>query len=323
MSDWNLHFAEITEHAKPYSQILAWWTLFFSIPSLLLTFSILVILIIKWKNQGYLNLNEQLSVVLMIFDFFSAFSMNLIGVFNLTTRKIIIEDELRCKFFTLLFIFCFHNSIYLTCFIGFDRYRKITTNRYIRSNTKFYILMVIVFGSHLILDLLGFFFGKFSIQKAGCYCLPDPNNNMSKVIIVDIFIKGTLTLIITSFCYIAICKKKCQASLVTAGNNEEFGSLTVKDIILNSPSNRKVVYRSFIICGFYTLSYILMVVNALSELITGESRPRELDFFSYILMSSNPMINTIILLNLNTNLRDRFFNTYWFLKRNSQSERYY
>ncbi|KXN71627.1 hypothetical protein CONCODRAFT_5700 [Conidiobolus coronatus NRRL 28638] len=286
------NYNQIRDNAKPWNYIFsAWGCIEFVICILLMGSLIRVISRDKWKNM---KVDMKLAYMMIFLDLFGAFCLLFNSINNLASHGLFVSNRILCNLDAIMLFLSFFTSIYCVGIVSLERCLLIVYKREYSERFYFSILGGLSL-INIIAAIQAWVLNGYTLFPMSLYCfynLKTPGGFTGSVLmVVSVGIADTLLFV----CYPMICiyrRKQSQNAQLELGLDPLKVQREVNRTIYKSLG---IILASALTNGPYMVILIITWFNP--DFLTPI-----IDFFQTVIIVSNLLLNTLILLNMKPEL---------------------
>ncbi|KXN71626.1 hypothetical protein CONCODRAFT_5699 [Conidiobolus coronatus NRRL 28638] len=285
-------YNQIRDNAKPWNYIFsAWGCIECAICFLLMGSLIRIMSRVKWKNM---HVDMKLSYMMIWLDLFGAFCLLFNSINNFASHGLFVSNRIFCNLDAIMLFLSFFTSIYCVGIVSLERCLLIVYKREYSERFYFYILGGLSL-INIIAAIQAWILNGYTLFPMSLYCfynLKTPGGFVGSVLmVVSVGVADTLLFV----CYPMICvyrRKQSQKAQLELGLDPEKVKLEVNRTIAKSLG---IILASGLTNGPYMVILIITWFNP--DFLTPM-----IDFFQTVIIVSNLLLNTVILLNIKPEL---------------------
>jgi hypothetical protein len=251
--------------------------------------------------------NLTIGTCVLIIDFINVCSILSIGLLSQIDGYYLPNHQLLCDFNAIIYVGSVYISSWYVALLSLER--GLLLIHKVKLSLKFWITAIIIeFFYFMICNLVTIVNGEMQIMMLAVYCLGNPEVIFGYFTIVSYAVMMWLNVIIVCYSYtgIAITQRLFCYSQIRELNLDKKEAIKENNILIG---------KVLIILTLYLLTNTFELANTTMELITGVTRLPICDLISTILISLNPLVNSILLLHFQKDIQECFISNFPFMKR--------
>lgn len=292
MESSGINYIQIRDNAKPWNYIFSTWGVIEFVVCVILMGSLIRIMCrIKWSCM---KIDTKLSLTMIVLDLFSACCLLFNSINNFASNGLFVSNRILCNIDAIMLFLSFFTSIYCVGIISLERCLLIVYKKEYTEKFYYYILGGLSF-INLIAAIQAWVLDGYTLFPLSLYCfynLKTPGGFAGSVLMVlSVGIADTLLFV----CYPMICfsrRRQSQTAQLELGLDPEKVRVDVNRTIFKS---FVIIFASALTNGPYMVILIITWFNP--DFLTPT-----IDFFQTVIIVSNMLLNTIILLNIKPEL---------------------
>jgi hypothetical protein len=297
------HNLFIYAHRPKYYIPLAIIFIIFGIIGISLTFILLIScwnLIKKFKKS-----NLKISLIILVSDLLTSLSFFILGIMALSNGKLLAQSRAFCSIMDLFYIGSTYISIWLVALMSLER-GLIIIHGITLPSSVWISLMTFEFLYYYTINLISIGYHEIGLAHLAIYCMSTPVNMLGYLTICSyaLLFVISFSLVIYSYIGIAIIQRK------RAWN--DIRELHIPKSIALDQSTR-TMSKVILLLVLYLLANSLELFNTILEIYTRKTRPVLLDFISTCLMNFNPIINSLLLIQFQDQVKHTLLERFPFM----------
>jgi hypothetical protein len=239
---------------------------------------------------------------ILICDFISSISYLLISVSAFIDGTYLPTHAWYCNLIDLLYIGGAYLSLWFVGLMSFER-GLLIIHRISPSNTVWVIIMIVEVCYFLVVNFISIGYNQMGLAHIGVYCMSTPQFYTGYITLISYFamMLGSVLVTIYSYVGIAIIQRRRAWKDIRELNLDKKATLI--------RANR-VIIKVLMLLFLFLLANGLEIVLVGMEIITGVTRSILSDYISVWLLSLNPIINSLILIQFHENVKASLFDTF-------------
>ncbi|KXN65060.1 family A G protein-coupled receptor-like protein [Conidiobolus coronatus NRRL 28638] len=269
--------------------------------------SLTLILFISCYNiiKKFKKSNLKISLIILVSDLLTSVSFLILGLSALLNGRTLAESRAFCSVMDLFYIGSTYISIWLVALMSLER-GLIIIHGITLPSSVWISLMAFEFLYYYVINLISIGFYEIGLANLAIYCMSTPVNLLGYLTICSyalLFIIS-FSLVIYSYIGIAIIQRK------RAWN--DIRELHIPKTIALDQSTR-TMGKVILLLVLYLLANSLELFNTILEIYTHKTRSVLLDFISTCFMNFNPIINSLLLIQFQDQVKHALLEKFPFM----------
>jgi hypothetical protein len=295
-------YEEIYQNSYPYNVITSGIALFVAGIAIIANVSLLIS-IVKFKKEKW-KIDMKLCFILLWVDLACALNILVNASFNIARFPYYIGNGNLCILNGILITLTVSTAVNLMGIISLERFLMVVFN--IKYGLRFYAPII---GFFCILnignEIQAAVNNGYEIYPIALYCMYNQTKTSGLVGSILVVVSGALSYSLIVFCYLAICfyrRSQSQKAQLELGLDPDKVRKEVNSTIYRSLS---IIFFSILTTGVYV---IIIIVSWFDNSIVTPA----IDMIQSILVESQMVINTLVLLNMRPDLWKQLKDLYGF-----------